>query len=38
MMFFIQKDAFFEENAQFYVENMYFYDFLASDTPSKWCF
>ena len=38
MIFFIQTDAFFEASVKFYVENMYFCDFLASDTPSEWCF
>ena len=38
VMLFIQKDAFFEENEQFCVENMYFCAFLTSDTPSEWCF
>ena len=33
MIFFIEKDAFFEESVKFCVENMYFSDFLASDTP-----
>ena len=34
IMFYIQNYVFFEENAQFCVENMYFIDFLGSDTPS----
>ena len=38
MIFSIEKDAFFEESVKFYVENMYFCDFLASDIPSEWCF
>ena len=38
MIFSIEKDAFFEESVKFYVENMYFCDFLASDTPPERCF